>query len=229
MNRYLVINPNSSIKMTEDIKTTLGNIKAEAFDVDVILMENSPTVLESFTDYTNAGALVLDYIKKNKTVLDKYDGMLLACFGDPSLFALKEIVDIPVIGIAEASFSTALLLGYKFGIVAAASKAGAMMDSLVLSYGLSRRLASVECLNIHIGDFINDKQILENSFLQCGREAVKKGAEVIISGCAGMTILDEKVESALGVPVIDPVKAGIFMLDGIVRGGFGVSRYGLYA
>lgn len=227
MNRILIINPNSSTKMTEDIRDTVQTLKTEDWEFDVIRIEKSPLVLESFTDYTLAGANVLDYLEEND--ITGYKGILLACFGDPCLWAIKEQVNIPVIGIAEASISLALLLGFKYSIIAAVPKAKAMMESLVMSYGLLDRMASVEALNVEICTFMEQRQLLEEAALSCGKRATEKGADVLILGCAGMTILGDDVEKKLGVPVIDPIKAGICTLKGIIDEGFSISKAGLFS
>lgn len=227
MNRILVINPNSSTKMTEDIQETIQKFESEDWQFDVIRIEKSPLVLENFTDYTLAGANVLDYLEENDT--SNYDGILLACFGDPCLWALKEQVSIPVVGIAEASISLALLLGFKYSIIAAVPKAKAMMESLVMSYGLQDRMASVEALNVEICTFMEQKQLLEEAALACGERAIEKGAEVLVLGCAGMTILGDDVGEKLGIPVIDPIKAGLCTLKGIIDGGFEISKAGLFS
>lgn len=227
MSRILVINPNSSTTMTEDIHDTVLRFKPEGWQFDVIRIEKSPLVLESFTDYTLAGANVLDYLEEND--LSGYDGILLACFGDPCLWALKEQVSIPVIGIAEASISLALLLGYKYSIIAAVPKAKAMMESLVRSYGMEDRMASVEELNVEICTFMEQKQLLEEAALSCGKRAIEKGAEVLILGCAGMTILGDDAAKKLEVPVIDPIKAGLGTLKSIIDGGFSISKACLFS
>lgn len=224
MKKILVINPNSSEKMTKDINNTINNLRISDLEITLMNNEEAPEVLESFSDYTIAS---FHTIKKINNAQD-YDAILLACFGDPGLFALKEISNVPIIGIGEAAFALAQLLGYKFSIIAASSKAKPMMEQMVLSYGLDKRMASVETLDLPIGDFLYDKELLLNKVsLKC-QTAIKNGADVIIFGCAGMTMLGDEIEKKLSVTVIDPVKAGIVLLDAILKGDFKVSKIGLY-
>ncbi|RCX09574.1 allantoin racemase [Anaerobacterium chartisolvens] len=226
MKKYLVINPNSSQKMTEDIRRTIQGLGLPNSDAHVVCMEKAPPVLESFTDYTIAGAEAVKYVSEGNA--GGCSGILLACFGDPCLYALKECARVPVVGIAEASLSIALLLGFKFSIAAAASKARPMMESMVKGYGLESRMASVESLDLNIEDFINERELLENKLTECGKRAIQKGAEVLVLGCAGMTMISERVEKSLGIPVVDPVKAGMGALYAIAETGLCISRLGLY-
>lgn len=225
MRKILLINPNSSEKMTADIKNTVIQMQLSELEITTVKMQRAPEVLESFESYTKASYEVMEYLQQTKG----YDGILLACFGDPGLFALKEITRVPLIGIAESSFAIAQLLGYKFSIMAASQKAKPMMDQLVKSYGLENRLASVETLDLAIEEFLHNKELLLDALLEAGKRAISRGAEVLIFGCAGMTMLGDDVERILGLPIIDPIKAGIVSLDAIIRGKFLISRAGLYS
>lgn len=226
--RLLVINPNSSVKMTEDIQNTAAALRNEGLDIDVVRMRNSPEVLESFADYTAAGAEVISYLREKQAGTFEFDGVVLACMGDPCLFGVKEVCRALVVGIAEAAISAALLTGYKFSILASSGKAKPMMESMVMSYGLSGRMASVEAFNIPVASFMEDRVLLRGMVLKTSRTAIEKGLEVLILGCAGMTVLGDEVSALAGVPVIDPVKAGIVMLNALLEGGLTTSRGGLY-
>jgi allantoin racemase len=225
MRKILLINPNSSEKMTADINNTVTQMQLPDIEITTVKMKRAPEVLESFCDYTKASYEVMEFLQQIKG----YDGILLACFGDPGLFALKEIAKVPLIGIAEASFAMAQLLGYKFSVMAASQKARPMMDQLIKSYGLGSRVTSIETLNLPIEEFLYDTEILLGALLNAGKQSICSGAEVLILGCAGMTMLGDEVQCTLGVPVIDPIKAGIVLLDAIIRGKFSISRVGLYS
>ena len=59
--------------------------------------------------------------------------------------------------------------------------------------------------------------------------AANKGAEVLLLGCAGMTMISDVLDDLTDIPAIDPIKAGVEMLLAMLRGGFKISRAGLYA
>lgn len=230
MKKLLVINPNSSEQMTQDIRNTLSALEDSEFEVDVIRMPGSPDVLESFADYTVAGGEMIRTIRamQEKGTFD-YSGVLVACMGDPCLYGVKEVCSVPVVGVAEAAISTALLLGYKFSIVASSAKAKPMMESMVMTYGLLDRMASVETMETPIANFMEDPDILRNGVREAAQRAQANGAEVLLLGCAGMTMLSNEMDTLVSMPVIDPVKAGLEQLKLILRGGFKTSRVGLYA
>ena len=227
--KILLINPNSSEEMTADLKKTAQYAAKKDVSVDVVRMPRSPHVLESFADYTEAGAEVIKYLRElNKDGQFPYDGVVLACMGDPCIFGVKEVCPVPLVGIAESAIALALLTGYKFTIVAASSKAKPMMDSMVLQYGMTARMASVEALDQPIDAFMENPDILREGIREISKSAKEKGAEVLLLGCAGMTMLSDEMDQLSELPVIDPVIAGIEAIQAVLRGGFKISRAGLY-
>jgi len=223
MTKILVINPNSSQKMTNDIEASLLGQE----NVEVIRISAAPEVLESFADYTYAGASVLQ--KLSGMDLQQYSGILLACFGDPCLYALKEKVNIPVIGIAEAALSRALLMGYRFSVAAASKKAVPMMESMIRLYGLQARNAGTVSLEMEIRDFLNQKDFLYNRLCLAAKLARKKGADILILGCAGMTMIDiKKLSADADIEIIDPVLNGVSTLRAMIVDGNRISKCGLY-
>lgn len=223
----LVINPNSSHQMTQDIKDAVMQAPGSDVEVDVVSMPDSPEVLESYRDYTKAAASMIAFIESGKA--DGYNGVLIACFGDPGLAACKELLDVPCIGIAEAAMSRALLLGGRFSILAASSKAAPMMDRLVDEYGMSARSAGTVSLRAPIKSFLGQPAAL-TGFVD---QALTHGGltcDVLIFGCAGMTELDAgELERKHGIAIIDPIVCGLSTLISLVVDGARVSRAGLYA
>lgn len=122
----LVVNPNTSEAMTEDIRDTVERVRSPDTTVTVTSLDFGPESLESFYDYTLASFGLCRLLEKEK---DTYDGVLIACYGDPGLYAAKEICDCPVLGIAETSIALSLLMGGRFSILAASEKAVPMMET----------------------------------------------------------------------------------------------------
>lgn len=230
MKKILIINPNSSQQMTEDIRHTVAYAQSADVSVEVVRMEGSPLVLESFSDYTLAGAQVIGYLNDLKVKGPfPYDGVLLACMGDPCLYGVKEACPVPLVGIAEAGIAVANLCGGKFSILASSAKAKPMMESMVQQYGMNDRMASVETFALPIEDFMKDRELLCRKVKETADSAANKGAEVLLLGCAGMTMISDVLDDLTDIPAIDPIKAGVEMLLAMLRGGFKISRAGLYA
>jgi len=221
----LVINPNTSNAMTADIRNTAARVFQSPWKVVVENAPAGPESLESWRDYHLASVTVLPLLESHADC----DGIVLACFGDPGLFLLKEIGRVPVIGIAEAAMSVAILLGGKFGILAGMRRAVQLMDSMVRTYGLEARYAGTVPLEMRVLEFDQDRKATLQVLEQAGRHLLAQGADVLLLGCAGLTSYVKETKARLGVTIIDPIEAGCRLLIAIVEAGLNVSHEGIYA
>lgn len=221
----LVINPNTSEKMSEGIRAIAAHVFLSPWEFRVVNAPAGPESLESWRDYQLAGVTILPLLKEHSDV----DGVVLACFGDPGLYALKEVSAVPVVGIAEAAFSLALLLGGKFGILAAMNRAAGLMDALVRMYGLEARYAGTAALDMRVLDLEEDHLGTLAVLERVGKELHTRGADVLLLGCAGLTGFTHELTQRVPVTVIDPVEAGCRMLKIAVEMGLNTSHSGLFS
>lgn len=225
MPKALVINPNTSAEMTADIEATARRAFTPPWEAVVARAPAGPESLESWTDYHLASVAVLPLLEAHPDA----DGVVLACFGDPGLYVLKELCEVPVVGIAEAAISVALLLGGRFGILAAMGRAAALMDSMVRTYGLEARYAGTVSMDMRVLEFERDRPKTLARLEEAGRALAARGAEVMLLGCAGLTSYVAEAERRLGMTLVDPVEAGCRMLRLLVEAGLRTSHAGLYA
>lgn len=226
MPKALVINPNTSPGMTAEIKETAAHAFLAPWECEVLSAPAGPESLESWTDYHLASVCVLPLVEAYQ---GQIDGIVLACFGDPGLYLLKEYCEVPVIGIAEASMSLSILLGAKFGILAGMRRAVELMDSMVRTYGLEARYAGTLPLEMRVLDFEKDRQKTLDRLESTSLKLRQKGAEALLLGCAGLTNFVEELQTRIEMPVIDPVNAGCQALKGIHACGLQTSHIGLFS
>jgi allantoin racemase len=225
MPRALVINPNTSVAMSDGIRETAARVFPAPWACQVVNAPAGPESLESWRDYQLAGAAVLPLVGRQPAP----DGVVLACFGDPGLYALKEITPVPVVGIAEASISTALLVGGKFGILAAMTRAAPLMDAMVRAYGVEARYAGTVPLGMRVLDFEADPDATLDALVQAAGALAARGADVMLLGCAGLTGFTAALTQRVPLTIIDPVEAGCRMLKALVESGLNTSHMGLYS
>lgn len=222
----LVINPNTSQSMTDEIETTLSNQIVDGDTISVIKSDIGPESLESFYDYSLATVGMLE--KLSSLDLNDYDGILVACYGDPGLYALKESLSIPIIGIAESSIATASLIADNFSILTASKKAIPMMANMIRQYGHESKLTSIHALELSVLEVDSTKNQLMSKFKNAIEQCINDGAESIILGCAGMTGTSYTLQNELEIPVIDPVVSGYHNLRSIILAKLFVSGKGLF-
>jgi Asp/Glu/hydantoin racemase len=146
------------------------------------------------------------------------DAAIVDAFGDPGLFAARELFDVPIVGMSEAGMLTACTLGRRFAIVTFARVMEARYAECVEAHGLQGRCAGIASLDepFHdINDVGNEKaqQIAELAT----RSVAQLGADVAILACAPLAGIAAVVENRIPVPVIDQAAAAVAMAELLVR------------
>ncbi len=206
--RILVINPNTSREMTLGIDKMAKKYAHSDTEVVTVCSKKGPRTIENAYEESLVAEGVLErVIEGNKK---KFDAIVIACYGDPHLHSAKQISDVPVFGIAEASMHLACLLGYKFSIVTVLETARPIFEELVKRVGLEDKCASIRTTTLSVADLEKDPSITLKVLTEAASLAIQQdGAEVICLGCAGMAGLDKPMELSLGVPVLDGVVCAV--------------------
>jgi allantoin racemase len=226
--KILVINPNTSISMTDHIREALEAIKRPDTELIVTCPDKGPETIESAYDEAHAIPPTLELVKRAER--DGVDAVILACFSDPGLEAAREVAAIPVIGIEEATLHMAAMLGAKFSIMTPRKRRIATKREHVHIRGLTHFLASVRSLDLTVAETEADPGKTKQRLLEVAGSAVDEdGAEVIIMGCAGMAGYAEEIEQSLGVKVLDPAAVALKTAEAMVDLGLAHSKLGLYA
>src|SRR5580692_5725812 len=142
--RILVLNPNTSEAITE--RLTAAARKAAASDT-VIVPLTAPRGVPYIATRAEAqigGAIALEMLAEHHR---DFDAAIIAAFGDPGLFGARELFDLPVVGMAEASMLTACMLGRRFAIVTFARAMGPWYQECVEMHGMKERCAGLRMLD----------------------------------------------------------------------------------
>ena len=226
--RILVINPNSSIEMTQSIRETLERIKRSDTSVEVVRLENAPCAIESATD----GAMIVPYLleKVRWANQENYDAVIIACFSDPGLEPAREISNALVMGIQQASLAAASMLGHQYTILTPLSARIPSKEQDVRRFRMDASCASVRALDLTVTQTEADPGLTKRRVKDVAQTAIEEdGAEVIILGCAGMVGYGEELERDLGVVVLDPTTVAFKMTEALVDSGIRHSKRALFA
>lgn len=136
------------------------------------------------------------------------DAVLIGCFGDPGLMALRESSPVPVTGLAEASFIEAARHG-RFAIVTGGERWGPMLQRLAQALGHAHGLAGIHTVAPTGAQLAADPDAARALLAQACRDVVRQmGVQAVILGGAGLAGMAAAVQPQVGVPVIDSVVAG---------------------
>lgn len=187
----------------------LGDIKNSETNLDFTHLDSGPSNLE----YRYSEALVVPGLLNKIKKLEKegYDGAIIGCFYDPGLYEAREILNQMVVTApAEASMHIGAVLGHRFSVLVGRRKWIPRITENISKYGITGKFASFKSLEMGVDDFQGNKEITLAQMEKLAREAVEEdGAEVIILGCTMQFGYYQKLQEAVGVPVIDPVIAAL--------------------
>lgn len=159
---------------------------------------------------------------------DGYDGIILGCAGDPGLYAVREMVHIPVVGPGENAVHLACMLGNRFSVVAIVDSCIPRHMHLVRRAGIiSDKLASVRAAGIpvlHISDHLEEAK--EHVSREARAAVEEDGADCIILGCLSLAfaLFDRELSEKLGVPVVNPAISALKQLEAMVGSGMTHSK-----
>jgi len=226
--RVFVINPNTSESVTERVRRELERIKRADTELTVVNPEHGPVFIESAHGDVLAGLPTLELVRKANE--KGYNAIVIACFSDTALDAAREISDIPVIGIEEATIHMAAMLGHKFSITTNFRNRVSTREIHTRLRGVDSAYASTLVLNMSMLEFDANPDKAKARILELARKAVEEdGTEVIILGCAGLAGYAEDIERELGVVVLDPTAVAFKIAEAIADLGLRHSKVARYA
>lgn len=136
------------------------------------------------------------------------DAVLIGCFGDPGLDALREVAPVPVLGLADAAAAAAG--GRRFGVVTGGAAWKPMLEEFFASRGVGAQLAGVRTVAPSGGEIARDPEAaLALLASACRASAEEDGAELVILGGAGLAGLAARLVGRVPVPVLCSVEEGV--------------------
>ncbi|WP_085314565.1 aspartate/glutamate racemase family protein [Derxia lacustris] len=223
-----VINPNTSAPMTAAIGAAAARVAAPGTRIDCVSPAMGPASIEGHYDEAIATVGLLEEIRAGELL--GAAGHVVACFGDPGLDAAREIARAPVIGVAEAAMHLATLVATGFSVVTTLERTCIITEHLVHNYGFTRQCRAIRACEIAVLELEHPGSgAYERIEDECRRALREDRSGAIVLGCAGMAELRDRLQAALGVPVVEGVTAAVKLLEGLAALGLATSRHGDYA
>jgi Asp/Glu/hydantoin racemase len=209
-----IINPNSLSHVTDGIARAVAPIAAASpVPITCHTLADGPPGIETQAHVDGVVAPMLHFARGLETDASAF---VVACFSDPGLAALREQSKVPVIGIAEAAVLTAMTMGQRFGIISILSKSIPRHMRYLGAMGVMDRLAADLPLELGVQDLADEARTFAR-LQEVGRTLRDgHGAEVLILGCAGMAAFRARLETDLGLRVVEPCQAAAAMAVGRV-------------
>ncbi len=205
----LVINPNTSDSVTSLLRRHVQAETGPDWKVRAVTARFGATYIADEASYAVAGHATLDAWAAALSMSDSApDAVLVGCFGDPGLLALRESSSVPVTGLAEAAFVEAARHG-RFAIVTGGARWAPMLQRLAQALGFDGALAGIHTVAPAGAQLAADPDGARALLAQACSDAAKRfQADAVILGGAALAGFAADLQAAVNCPLIDSVGAG---------------------
>lgn len=212
--RLLLVNPNITQAVTETMLAEARRSAATSTEIVPATARFGAQYVENRIEAAIAAHAVLEVLAEHA---GDCDAVVVAAFGDPGVFAAKEMLPIPVVGIAEAAFLTACTLGKRYSVVCLTPRLRTWYMECAAEHGLHGRMASTRALDVAPTDITRAKEEMRERLVEQALLAVEEdGAEVIILGGGPIAGLAREVADRIPVPIIDGVSCAVRLAEMLV-------------
>ena len=219
--KILVVNSNSNPAATERIRLGLAPHVRPGTDITCVNAALGPQGIDTHLDVAVSAVETAKVVAAHR---GQYHAYIVACGADPGVDVCRQIVDEPVVGIAEAAMLMACTLGYKFSLLTTLEAEIPGVEEMVAHYGLTARLASVRAIEMSTAELAN-REAAAQRLAEGARVAVRDDrAEVIVLTGSVMVGLEAQISVAAQVPVLAGLVCAYHMAEALIAYGQTTSR-----
>ncbi len=223
----VLINPNTTESMTMRMHEVVTPFLGDQVRLTPLTAAFGMASIEGYFD---EAFVVPPMVELLKPIAGEIDGVVVGCFDDTGVDALRAMLNVPVIGICQAAMLSASMVATGFSVVTTLPRSVPVIEELALRYGMERRCRRVRAADIPVLALEEEgSDAREKIRAEVERAVAEDHCEAVILGCAGMTDLPVWLALETGVPVIDGVVAGVKMMEALIGAGITTSKVGAYA
>lgn len=211
MKTLLLINPNTSAEVSALLERHAAPaLQAPGLRLAVATARFGPRYIAGEAGAAVAAHAALDAYAAFALAHGQPAAVLLACFGDPGLFALRAVAGVPVLGLAEASMQAAARHG-PFVVVTGGASWVPMLHRLAATLPLSAPLLGVQAVARSGGELAADPAAAVGLLHAEATEALARwpGTRAVLLGGAGLAGLAAPLAGRLPCPVLDNVHEAV--------------------
>lgn len=204
-------------KTMDEREKMLSEAVSKNVEISVDCIKQGPDELDCNTDEMFAGPeMVKESIRAEK---EGFDAIVIYCFSDVALDAIRENVKIPVIAPGETTLTVAHLLCNRFTVITTSSTNIARTYRRLRKSAIARdKMTSVRALDIPINELRTNPNATEEKLLEVAEQAMlEEKIDGVVLGCLGMASYSESIEKALPIKVFDPAFIAVAYAELSVR------------
>lgn len=216
MPTLLLINPNTSGSVTRRMCEVMRPLLGDDIELAAVTARFGASYIASEAAYAIAAHAALDAWATHRAGGGRCDAVLVGCFGDPGVAALRELAGVPVTGLAEAALREAAHHG-PHAIVTGGAAWRPMLKRFAAAQGLDAGLAGVHIVE-HSGiELMAMPDGGTGALLGALQAAARPPVRAVVIGGAALGGIAQRAASQVAVPVIDSVQAGARWAAAVLR------------
>ena len=180
------------------------------FELVFKTMTPSVTTVHALSEHRFSREVIRGAIQAER---ERYDVFFMNHFQDVGLYDARASVDIPVLGLGEATLLHACTMGRKLGLLAINAAFIPTHSEQIHRYGLQQRIAGIRAINANIADYMEafaapaKKVELWALFEREARCLIDAGADIIVptGGIPMMLFGDDPDANVDGAPILNGV------------------------
>jgi allantoin racemase len=213
--KILLANSNTSPEVTRMILAEAERVASPGTAVIGRNARFGARIIGSRTEAAISAHALLDLLAEEAP---GQDAVIIGMSLDTGLWAARELLEVPVVGMTEAALLCACTMAPRFGLVVLGRNNAQQFRELVESYGLLGRLAGIAALELTPEDRLRDQEALLQPLVDGARRLVEQdGAEVVILVGAVMAGLPRALQGEVPVPLIEGIACGVLLAETLVR------------
>lgn len=225
--KLLIINPNISSSVTTLIGQEARRIASPETEITTMTAELGVAYIETRFEAMLGAYATAELAARHA---GEHDALIVAAFGDPGLAALREVLDIPVLGLTESALMSACMLGQRFSIIAISRRISAWYRECVQSNGLLDRLASIRTLDQRVQNIASIQSDHADALRALCMQAIEQdGADVLIIAGAPLAGLARTLSADIPVPLVDGVSSAVRHAESLYALGTHPPKMGSFA
>lgn len=208
--RLLVVNGNTTADLTASLAGQARAFLGEAAQVHAVTVGFGPAYIASRAEAAISAHAVLETVERQfAQAAQPFHACVLACFGEPGIGAVRERVDVPVVGMAEASIMSAMQRGDRYAIVTVGQRWPGMLREQVRQLGVESRCAGILALPGHALDYVSRSPESARQVSLALEAAAAQGADVVIVAGAALAGYLPSLPRLPDIPIIDSYRAAL--------------------
>jgi Asp/Glu/hydantoin racemase len=180
------------------------------FDLEFKTMTPSVTTVHALSEFRFSREVIRAAIQADR---EGYDVFFMNHFQDVGLYEARAAVNIPVLGLGEATMLHACTMGRKLGLLTINPAFIPTHADQVYRYGLQQRIAGIRAIEANISDYMEafasptKKSEMQAIFEREARRLIDAGADVIVpAGGIPMMLFGKDPDANVdGAPIVNGV------------------------